>query len=318
MYPKVHYFCSASKSKMARRAAALTPQLARQSFISLRACFTTGASLDSVHVRDFSKIQSDDALPTLASDAEDVYVVSGCARGIGKEFARQLLERTSGCVVGFARDLDCAGVKELETAHPERFRAIRMDLTDQASIESAAREVESAHSKVSLLLNVAGILGDGKTQPGPERKLGAIDRDWLLRTLDINLMGHIMVTQAMQPLMRGVRKGPWTKVASLSARVGSIGDNQLGGWYSYRISKAGLNQFTKTASIEMKRQQCAVIALHPGTTDTDLSVPFQKNVAPEKLFTPRYSVASMLDVVWNINQEHTGGLYAFDGTRIPW
>eukprot|EP00747_Dinoflagellata_sp_TGD_P209420 gnl/TRDRNA2_/TRDRNA2_82817_c0_seq1.p1 gnl/TRDRNA2_/TRDRNA2_82817_c0~~gnl/TRDRNA2_/TRDRNA2_82817_c0_seq1.p1 ORF type:complete len:384 (+),score=33.58 gnl/TRDRNA2_/TRDRNA2_82817_c0_seq1:168-1154(+) len=259
------------------------------------------------------------SLGPLASSSDDVYVVSSCSRGIGLEFAKQLLERTQGHVVGLVRDPNGENTVKLAQAYPDRFSAIAMDLRSQESVEAAAHTVKERYNRVSLLLNVAGILGDGKTLPGPERSLSRIDRDWLLQTLDINLIGHVMVTQALQPLLKGdATAGTWSKVASLSARVGSIGDNRLGGWYSYRMSKAALNQFTKTASLELKRQRCLMLALHPGTTDTDLSVPFQQNVKPEKLFPVWYSVGSMLDVIWGATDKQIGGLYAYDGSEIPW
>ena len=106
----------------------------------------------------------------------------------------------------------------------------------------------------------------------------------------------------------------------MSARVGSIGDNRLGGWYSYRASKAALNQLTKTMAIELRRknQNVAAILLHPGTVDTDLSKPFQKNVAPEKLFTRERAVEQLLRIIDGVEMKDTGKYYAWDGSEIPW
>jgi len=173
---------------------------------------------------------------------------------------------------------------------------------------------------------VAGILGDGRTpDTGPERSLSGISRDWLRETMEVNVIGHVMVTQALMPQLKRKRGQAheqhslrFSKVVNLSARVGSISDNGLGGWYSYRMSKAALNQFTKTAGLEMKRHGCVVLALHPGTTDTDLSVPFQKNVAEHKLFPVWYSCARMLDVVWGVDDADSGKFLAYDGSEIPW
>lgn len=109
-------------------------------------------------------------------------------------------------------------------------------------------------------------------------------------------------------------------IANLSARVGSIGDNRLGGWYSYRSSKAALNQLTKTMSIELGRKgrKVASLLLHPGTCDTDLSAPFQRNVAPEKLFTRERGVRQLLDIIDRATMEDNGKFYAWDGSEIPW
>ena len=136
----------------------------------------------------------------------------------------------------------------------------------------------------------------------------------------MNLIGHVMVTQALLPLMQrsshSEEKSP-SKVVNISARVGSIDDNKLGGWYSYRMSKAALNMFTKTCAIEMKRHNCIVISMHPGTTDTQLSVPFQKNVIPSKLFPVEYSVCKMLEVIWSTDMAGSGKFLAYDGSEIP-
>lgn len=109
-------------------------------------------------------------------------------------------------------------------------------------------------------------------------------------------------------------------IANLSARVGSIGDNRLGGWYSYRASKAALNQLTKTMSLELarKNQKVAAVLLHPGTVDTDLSQPFQRNVVPEKLFTKERAIRQLLKVVDGVQMKDTGSYLAFDGTPVVW
>lgn len=137
-----------------------------------------------------------------------------------------------------------------------------------------------------------------------------------------------MVSQALIPLMQRATSvsasagssdpKALSKLVSISARVGSIEDNKLGGWYSYRMSKAALNMFTKTCAVEMKRHNCAVISIHPGTTDTQLSLPFQKNVVPGKLFPVEYSVGRMLEVIWSLDITGTGKFLAYDGSEIPY
>ncbi len=108
--------------------------------------------------------------------------------------------------------------------------------------------------------------------------------------------------------------------ASISARVGSIGDNRLGGWYAYRGAKAAQNMFTKTLSVEWARSRRNVtcVALHPGTTDTELSRPFQANVPPEKLFPPERTVRQLLGVIDGLVTGDTGRFLAWDGSEIPW
>jgi NAD(P)-dependent dehydrogenase (short-subunit alcohol dehydrogenase family) len=108
--------------------------------------------------------------------------------------------------------------------------------------------------------------------------------------------------------------------ASLSARVGSIGDNRLGGWYAYRGAKAAQNMFTRTLAIEWARSRRNVVcvALHPGTTDTDLSRPFQANVPAEQLFPVGRTVHQLLDVIDRLSPAHSGRFLAWDGSEIPW
>jgi NAD(P)-dependent dehydrogenase (short-subunit alcohol dehydrogenase family) len=121
--------------------------------------------------------------------------------------------------------------------------------------------ISRKYKHIDLLLNVAGILGDGQTTPGPERSLDKINREWLSKTFDVNCIGHVMLSKSLVPLLKRTNHDTTiSKIVSISARVGSISDNGLGGWYSYRMSKAALNMFTKTASIELKR--CVLICFY--------------------------------------------------------
>jgi NAD(P)-dependent dehydrogenase (short-subunit alcohol dehydrogenase family) len=118
------------------------------------------------------------------------------------------------------------------------------------------------------------------------------------------------------PLMPRDRRAAF---AALSARVGSIGDNRLGGWHSYRASKAALNMLLRNLAVELARShpQAVVAGLHPGTVDTGLSRPFQKGVADGKLFTPEFSAASLMAVLDGLTPADSGGFFAWDGVRIP-
>ena len=174
----------------------------------------------------------------------------------------------------------------------------------QDSIERASELIKSKFNRIDLLLNVAGILGDGKNTPGPERSALKMDREWMEKSFQVNVIGPMMWTKELAPLMatkrRPKKKEPEDSdaennrapaiIVNLSARVGSISDNGLGGWYSYRMSKAALNQATRTLANELKRQSVWCISLHPGTTDTDLSKPFQRNVQEGRLFPVEFTV----------------------------
>merc|ERR1719482_380017 len=130
----------------------------------------------------------------------------------------------------------------------------------------------------------------------------------MARVYALNAIGPVLMTQALAPQL--ARRAV---VSNLSARVGSISDNGLGGWWSYRMSKAALNMATVNMANELRRRDVYAVALHPGTTDTDLSVPFQANVKPEKLFTVKYTVDSLLAVLDGLQPEDSGGFFAFDG-----
>ena len=206
-------------------------------------------------------------------------------------------------------------------------------MTQQSSIENVGEIIREKYNRVDLLLNVAGILGDGVTTPGPERALSKMDRSWLETTMAVNVIGPVMLTKELLPLLtQQQRRGrpkpdeavcevaapprPNAIVANLSARVGSITDNGLGGWYSYRMSKTALNQATRTMALEFKRNLVWTVALHPGTTNTDLSKPFHKNVKDGSLFPVDFTVTQLLSLIDSMQEENSGGFYDWSGKAI--
>jgi len=261
-----------------------------------------------------------------------------------------LLGLTKGKIIACCRSPSTAHeLKKIASKYPsERIQILPLDLEDQSSIDAFASTIARNHQRVDALFNVAGILGDGTTTPGPERSLANIERGWMEKTMAVNVIGPTMLTKALSPLMRTtgrrsvkmsvISEGsnsdedknnnnqlditlpsdrPPTVVVNLSARVGSISDNQLGGWYTYRISKAALNQSTRTLGLELKRQGTWIVALHPGTTDTDLSKPFQRNVREGRLFPVEFTVDKLLAVVESMGDQNTGGFYDWAGKALP-
>ena len=154
-------------------------------------------------------------------------------------------------------------------------------------------------------------------QNGPEKSLQELSADWLQHSLQSNVISHIHTAQALAPFIKRSSQLRWL---SLSAMVGSISDNQLGGWYSYRMSKAALNMFIKNLSIEWQRKapNCLVAAVHPGTTNTGLSAPFQQNIAAGKLYTPQQTAQRISDVLLNLQPEQHGHLLHWDGSVLPY
>ncbi len=166
---------------------------------------------------------------------------------------------------------------------------------------------------LDLVIVATGVLQpDGRP---PEKSWRDLDPASLARIFALNASGPALVAKHFLPLLP--REGR-AVFAALSARVGSIGDNRLGGWYGYRASKAALNMLLRTLAIELarKRPDAVCVGLHPGTVDTALSRPFQRNVPTDKLFTPADSARSLLRVLDKLDPEDSGGCFAWDGQRI--
>lgn len=245
----------------------------------------------------------------------DAVLVQGASRGIGLEAVRQLLARKPERQV-FAtcrapsEALDLASLSD-ETSG--RLEVLELDVTDEPSIEAAYNAVQQSTESLSLVLNVSGVLhGRGFS---PEKKLGHVSPGALRTVFEVNAFGPLLVAKHFHPLLRHPGRSVF---ASLSARVGSISDNRLGGWYAYRASKAAQNMFTKTIAIELQRiaPHAIVVGLHPGTVDTDLSLPFQRGVPEEKLFTPEHSVSQLLSVIDGLDADDTGKVFDFRGEEI--
>ena len=182
-------------------------------------------------------------------------------------------------------------MKEVDA--PVAQRADPVSITpNPPRFEAAA---EAVGKPLDLVIVATGLL-HAEDGFGPEKSLRDLDADALARSYAVNTIGPALVAKHFLPLMRRDGKSVF---AALSARVGSISDNGVGGWYGYRAAKAALNQMLKTASIEHARRwpEGVVVGLHPGTVDTGLSKPFQRNVADGKLFDAAYSAGAMLDVL---------------------
>ncbi len=228
-------------------------------------------------------------------------VVFGATGGIGRAVADRL-EADPACsaVVRLTRNSDPA-----------------IDLADEASIAAAARIVREQHGEIGLLFDATGILtvagADGRPG-GPEKTLRQLDPVAMANAFAINAIGPALLLKHFAPLLPRHRRGVF---ATLSARVGSIGDNRLGGWVSYRASKAALNQIVRVAAIEIARKhpESVVVALHPGTVATELSAPFAGN---RDTLTPAESAARLLAAIEKLGPEDSGGFFAYDGQPIPW
>jgi len=245
-------------------------------------------------------------------------LVPGASRGIGFEFVRQLLaDPAVGRVFAGCRFPDSAEQLLALAAREPRLRIVPLDVTDETSIARAAASVADLTDRLHLVVNCAGILHGGPAQLAPEKRLADVRPEALAASFAANAFGPLLVAKHFERLLAHRERAVF---ASISARVGSIGDNRLGGWYAYRGAKAAQNMFIRTLAIEWARSRRNVVcvALHPGTTDTDLSRPFQANVAPEKLFSPERTVRQLLEVIDHLTPAETGRFYAWDGSEISW
>jgi NAD(P)-dependent dehydrogenase (short-subunit alcohol dehydrogenase family) len=191
-----------------------------------------------------------------------------------------------------------------------------LDTDDGASIEAAAGRAREALGGLDLVLVATGML-HGPDGLQPEKTWRQLTPEAMLRLYRTNAVGPAMVAKHFLPLLP--REGR-AVFAAISARVGSIADNGLGGWHSYRASKAALNMLLKNFAIELARKndQAVVVGLHPGTVDTGLSQPFQSGVPKGKLFTARHSARAMLTTLEMLTGADSGGLFAYDGERLPY
>lgn len=190
-----------------------------------------------------------------------------------------------------------------------------IDISDEDSIRQAAA-ASTERAPLDLVIVATGILHD-KEGLRPEKSLKELEPQQLARVFAVNAIGPALVAKHFLPRLRSGHK---TVFAALSARVGSIGDNRLGGWASYRASKAALNMLLRTVSIEHARRfpLSIVAGLHPGTVDTPLSQPFSANVPDGRLFTPALAAERLLAVIDDLRPEDSGRVYAWDGEPIPW
>ncbi len=190
----------------------------------------------------------------------------------------------------------------------------RLDLTDETSIEAAAARAAQLPN-LRLVFAATGLLHDGDNVQ-PEKALRHLAPDAMARNFAVNTIGPALVLKHFQPLLPRDGKAVF---AAISARVGSISDNRIGGWYSYRASKAALNMILKCAAIEIgrTRKEQIMLGLHPGTVDTGLSKPFQSNVPDGKLFSAEQSAGHMLNVIEGAKADQSGNVIDWDGKTVP-
>lgn len=241
-------------------------------------------------------------------------LIQGASRGIGLALVRELLDRGAERVFATSRSFG-SSLEALERETEGRLKHLQLELKSESSIAAAAVEVEKHCAQLHLLINVSGLLHSETIQP--ERRIEHVDAGALAESFAVNATGPILVAKHFRSLLTGPERAVF---ASVSARVGSISDNRLGGWYGYRASKAAQNMMTKTLSIELARRAPNVIcvALHPGTVDTDLSKPFQRNVPPHQLFDVERAAKQLLAVIDPLTSADSGSFLDWASKPIAW
>jgi NAD(P)-dependent dehydrogenase (short-subunit alcohol dehydrogenase family) len=230
--------------------------------------------------------------------------IFGASGGIGSALVDLLAARDDVAEVhALARKPQQTGAK---------VQAHTFDLADEATIAAACATIGGP---LDLVIVATGRLVRENGE-GPEKSWRALDAAAMAEMFAVNAIGPALIGKHCVPLLR---KGGRPVFAAISAKVGSIADNRLGGWHSYRASKAALNMMVRNFAIELGRANPAAIAvtLHPGTVDTQLSRPFQRNVPAEKLFTPQQSAALLLGVIDGLAPADSGKLMSWDGSELP-
>lgn len=256
---------------------------------------------------------STDRTPSLDSFDDGMRVmVVGASGGIGGALIEALADKPK------VESLIACSRQGRALDHP-KITAQKLDLENEESIAAVADAAKNASGALDLVIVASGILHDDDGAGGglgPEKTWRHLDPAAFERVLRINTIGPAILGKHVLPLLAKDRK---SVLAALSARVGSIGDNHLGGWHAYRASKAALNMVLRNFAIELQRRnpKAICIGLHPGTVDTALSEPFQANVPDEQLFSAKRAATQLLNVIDGARPEDSGRVLAWDGEIVP-
>ena len=253
---------------------------------------------------------------------DKTYLIIGGTGGIGKAMVEQLVAATAN-----EQASNQARIRVFATYHKsipdieaDNLYWLQMDVCDENSIQQAIEDITKYSTHLDWVINCVGLLHTATAQP--EKALRQVETDFFLQNMQINALASMLIAKHVKPLLaKSERSNDNPAIfATISARVGSISDNQLGGWYSYRMSKAALNMGMKNLSIEWGRslKEVCIVVMQPGTVNTQLSAPFQGNVADGQLFSPAYSAECLLEVLASMNATQSGSFVDWAGESIPW
>lgn len=250
------------------------------------------------------------------------YLIIGGTGGIGQAMVQQLVQQTAVSQSDQSQSTQVFATyhRNKPNIEAENLHWLPMNVSDEDSIKKAADTIKQTVGHVDWVINCVGLLHTGTAQP--EKALRQMETEFFLQNMQINALASLLIAKHIKPLLAKANRSANHPAifATVSARVGSITDNQLGGWYSYRMSKAALNMGMKNLSIEWSRslKDVCVVVMQPGTVNTQLSAPFQGNVAEGHLFSPAYSADCLLEVLSGMTATQTGSFVDWAGESIPW
>ena len=249
------------------------------------------------------------------------YLIIGGTGGIGRAMVQQLVQATANEPDNHHRiQVFATYHRSIPDFEADNLHWLQMDVSDESSIKQAAEDIKQHSTHLDWVINCVGLLHTESAQP--EKALRQVETEFFLQNMQINALAGLLIAKHIRPLLAKAERSADKPAifATISARVGSIGDNQLGGWYSYRMSKAALNMGMKNLSIEWGRslKDVCIVVMQPGTVNTQLSAPFQGNVADGQLFSPAYSAECLLEVLSGMSAAHSGSFVDWAGESIPW
>lgn len=245
---------------------------------------------------------------------ENILVV-GAGHGIGHAIVEEILSCNSSAHIFATYRLNsmATGLLNLKESYSKQITLFNLDPTNDSALKELAIDLKSKNIQLDMIINCVGLLhGEGIS---PEKSLRNFNTQEFLQVMLVNSCVTPLLAKHFESLFSNHKT---TAFLTLSAKVGSIEDNRIGGWYSYRASKAALNMLIKNIAIEFsrKKKDCLVLAIHPGTTKTNLSIPFIKNTQ-YKIHSPRETAVNILNIMKK-NNLNSGNFISWDGLEIPW
>lgn len=239
-------------------------------------------------------------------------LVIGGAGGIGQALVNELLNRGDLVIATYHQ--------KLPTLKADNLHWVQLDVSSEPSIQAAFAQIKGMTTHLDWVINAVGLLQSSGQRP--EKAVSQMDPAFFLQNMQINALASLLIAKHLKPFFAKADSSEVNPAifATISARVGSISDNQLGGWYSYRMSKAALNMGMKNLSLEWQQslKQACVVVLQPGTVDTALSKPFQAGVSEDKLFSAEFSASHLLAVLDQVTASKSGSFLDWSGKSIPW